>query len=1219
MKFRTGFFVILLITLSLSLFAQNNPAGQYQVSGKIINHTDKKPVAGASVFLGNATIGNESGNDGSFILQNVKPGNYTLIVSVIGYDIYTQPVVITTGNVILPVIEINPATIALAEVKVTAAAKKNAYSDWAHDTFFKEFLGPSEFANDCKILNPEILNLRYDESANTITASSTDFLQIENNALGYNIKYRLTDFEYTGNAQADKSIHYEGSVFFTEMKGSPAQERRWKQNREDLYANSSTHFLRAVLNDQLDEEGFRALRLATVATPGRASEDVIQANITRLEHSHTNPDSLRYWKKQLAMPVTVQQLVPVPLTRADLVTTTNQPGIFALGNHSDPIFLMYDKNRRFTNIKQLADLNNLNYLIKKQGNKEFTLISFITPFTLFDNNGGIVNPNSLEYKGAWVVNRVANLLPINYEGEASKNANNEFKSDTVLKTAVNALNNYAAAKPVEKVYMHMDRSDYTPGDTIWFKAYTVLGGQHQLSDMSGVLYTELINNKDSVVSRHIIRLVSGIGIGDFGLPILLKPGNYRLRAYTNYMRNAGADYYYNQNIEIGGEKKAPLPVAQNAQAKPDVQFFPEGGELVNGLNSKVAVKSVNANGLGENITGEIIDDAGNKTTSFLTTHLGMGTFELTPQAGKKYRANITCANGLTFVVDLPQAREKGFELAIDNKADSIYVKVAANDKLFKENKDAVFYLLAQSGGKVYYTAAAKMTNREFTTQIAKSRFPSGIAQFTLLSQNGEPLHERVIFIMNDDTLKLSLSSVSGIYAPRQKVTINMGINTTGLPAPGSFSVSVINESRTPVNQNAETTILNSLLLTSDLKGYIEQPNYYFINNNAKAAADLDLLMLTQGYRRFEWKRLSDTAHSTLTYQPETSLSLSGTVKTPSGKPVPNAKVTFVASRQNFFTDTTANVKGDFKFNGLVLPDSAMIILRGNKPNNNGNVNIDITPADIPVVMRNKVNLDMSHTIAPLTISSMEDHNARLKQDSLKNGIQLKEVKIKSSVIHKPDLAYSANLNGPGNADQVIMGDALVNCVNLADCLNGKVFGIRFKGGAAYNNRQAARFGSGHGAEDAPPLTIILDGLIMHQSLNDINATDIYSIEVLRSGAYSAIYGSEAFSGALVITTKRGNEHKNIVSTAAAGLITYPFKGYYLAKTFYSPKYDIPQVMKTIDARSTIYWDPDIITDKDGKASFEFYNADTKGTYRVVIEGIDDNGNIGRQVYRYKVE
>jgi hypothetical protein len=425
----------------------------------------------------------------------------------------------------------------------------------------------------------------------------------------------------------------------------------------------------------------------------------------------------------------------------------------------------------------------------------------------------------------------------------------------------------------------------------------------------------------------------------------------------------------------------------------------------------------------------------------------------------------------------------------------------------------------------------------------------------------------------------------------------------------------------PVNENAETTILNNLLLTSDLKGYIEQPNYYFIHNNSKAIADLDLLMLTQGYRRFEWKQVLDTNHTTLSYQPEASLSISGSITTPSGKPVPNGSIALIATRENFFTDTTADTKGNFTFSGLSLPDSANLVLRARKQNNGGNVTINIKPANYPAVIKDAINLDTAATLTAAMINSVVDYRERLKQHELINGIQLKEVKIKSTHVPKPDLSLSANLNGPGNADQVIMADALSGCIDLADCLNGKIFGVRIKNGNAYNNRQAARFGSGRGATDAPPLTIILDGLIMHTSLNEINASDIYSIEVLRSGGYSAIYGSEAFSGALVITTKRGNEKKNVVSVAVAGLITYPLKGYYITRAFYSPQYSEPKndALQTIDSRSTIYWEPDIITDSNGKASFEYYNADTKGTYRVVIEGIDADGNIGRQVYRYDVK
>lgn len=1226
MKLKRLIIISLLLILSLGLKAQNNNIQQYRVIGKVINQADKKPVQGASVFLGNATIGTETNTDGAFTLQNVKPGKYTLIVSTVGYEIFTEPISINNANITLPTIELMTATVTLDEVKIKAKAGKSAYSDWTHDTFLKEFLGTSEYAKDCKILNPEILNIEYDQNTNTITASSSDFLLIENRALGYNIKYKLDKFQWSSNSQSDKSIHYEGSVFFQEMKGTPRQEREWKQNREDIYGNSITHFLRAALNDNLYAEGFRALKLTTIKNPARPDEATISAGINRLNSkSSTYRDSLRYWKKLRELPPEIPALLPQPLTKADMISSSDKPGIFRLGNDSYPILVMYDQNGHFANTKQISDINNLHYLINKTGNKEFTLIDFNEPYAFFDNNGGIFNPNSITFEGAWISNRVASLLPIDYGDEPVNNAGEKPKADTLLQKITRATNAFNAANPVEKVYLHLDRQYYMPGDTVWYKAYDVKGAQHQLPDGNGVLYAELIDKDNQVISRQTIRLTSGLGIGDFALRMSSLPGSYKVRAYTNYMRNAGTDFFYAQYIQVGGTGKNTLVNKHSALSKPDVQFFPEGGDLVVGLNSKIGVKAINSNGLGENITGEIIDDAGNRITKFATTHLGMGAFYLKTGSGKKYSAKIAGTGGQTLIVSLPDARDEGINLSVDNRTDSLYIKVIANNNWLKNHKDAGYYLMAQSGGRVNYSTVCKLAP-DFTTEIPKSRFPSGIAQLTLLSQNGEPLGERIIFIRNDDTLKLALSMPATVYKPRQKVNVNIGINSTGLPGPASLSVSVINESRLPVNENAESTILNSLLLTSDLKGYVEQPNYYFLHNDAKTAADLDLLMLTQGYRRFEWKKVTDTSKSALAYQPETALSLSGTVKTPSGKAVSNAKVTFVASRQNFVTDTIADVNGNFKFNDLVLPDSAIIVLRGNKQNNNGNVKITVTPPDYPPVIKNFVNLDTSNNLTTVMANSKEDYDGRLKQYSLRNGIQLKEVKIKSSVIHKPDLAYSANLNGPGNADQVIMGDALINCPSLMDCLNGKVFGVHFKNGNAYNNRQGARFSAvvstgknGAGSTDPPPLTIILDGLIMHQSLNDINASDIYSIEVLRSGAYAAIYGSEAYSGALVITTKRGNEHKNIVSTASAGLITVPFKGYYLAKTFYSPNYDVPVALQTIDTRSTIYWQPDIVTGNDGKASFEYYNADTKGTYRIVVEGIDENGNIGRQVYRYKVE
>jgi len=917
---------------------------------------------------------------------------------------------------------------------------------------------------------------------------------------------------------------------------------------------------------------------------------------------------------------------------------------------------------------------------------------------------------------------------------------------TFLTKASKSLSDHISVNPIEKVYLHCDRPYYYGGDTIWFKAYTVIGEHHQLSALSGVLYCELINSDDSVVVRHLLKLTAGITWNNFVIPRSYKPGNYHIRAYTNWMRNAGPEYFFNQSIRIIGPQRALKPVRETTDTnKPDIRFFPEGGELVEGVRSRVAVKSVNSNGFGEDINGVIVDNDGNEVTSFTTLHLGMGAFALTPQPGKTYKANITRADSSKLTIDLPVVHAEGFTLTINNNnADSVYVKVAANDKMFQAAQNTVFYLVAQSAGKVYYTAESKLSAPVFTTRIAKSRFPSGIVQFTLFSQSGEPLNERIIFIQNNDGIKLTLSSPAQTYSTRQKVKIDINTkNDTVKAATGSFSVAVINESRVPENENAESTILNNLLLTSDLKGYIEQPNYYFADINDQKRADLDLLMLTQGYRSFEWKKVLNTPANTTTstiptnpYQPETDLHIEGTLKTPSGKPLPKSKITLVATKDGLATDTVADVNGLFRFSGLTLSDTAKIILRARKANNGSNINIYVKQRDYPAVIKSSTGDETDASLTPEMLKNIADYQQQ-NQDSLKGNRQLKEVKIKAKrgprpdryneygtaleydadmkklraeqivtsqaltdVIQglvysegrfayhqlpvriiidgvvrkqdavdfmspnelesvrvvdavagkpitmvlttkryagtdtastvmlntvtvngkkgkvKPDLSASANRNGPGNANQVIMGDNLSDgCINLSDCLTGRLAGVLFKGSVPYLQRAQNKLGG------SPAMSVIIDGMIMDGThLNDVSATDVYSIEVLRSGAYLAIYGSGTSGGAIVITTRRGSSDKFVTSAVPAGLITYPFQGYHKARVFYSPKYDHPKTeTEPFDSRTTIYWNPNIITDKDGKASFEYYNADTKGTYRVVVEGIDEDGKLGRAVYRYQVQ
>jgi hypothetical protein len=309
-------------------------------------------------------------------------------------------------------------------------------------------------------------------------------------------------------------------------------------------------------------------------------------------------------------------------------------------------------------------------------------------------------------------------------------SNTRAQTVSFLNHAVNHVESQPAS---EKVYLHLNKTNYDFGDTIWYKAYTVVGQHHQLSALSGVLYVELLSPKDSLVARQILPLTSGVAWSDIPLDKTLQQGNYRIRAYTTWMRNAGPDYFYDQRVRIGG-----IPPAVNTRKvieKPDVQFFPEGGGLVNGVRSRVAVKAVSDKGIGENIKGTIEDNEGNVIADFAMQHLGMGVFAFIPRSGKTYKAKISTAGEAGFTVDLPKANEEGYTLTLNNEQpDSILVKIAVNEKTFAGQKNSTFYVIAQSNGKVYYTSQGKLEGLVYTAKEEKSRFPTGIAQFTLFSQ-----------------------------------------------------------------------------------------------------------------------------------------------------------------------------------------------------------------------------------------------------------------------------------------------------------------------------------------------------------------------------------------------------------------------------------------------------------------------------------------------------
>jgi hypothetical protein len=657
----------------------------------------------------------------------------------------------------------------------------------------------------------------------------------------------------------------------------------------------------------------------------------------------------------------------------------------------------------------------------------------------------------------------------------------------------------------------------------------------------------------------------------------------------------------------------------HAVDQPDVQFFPEGGNLIAGIRSRVAVKAVSPSGLGVNIRGTITDNAGTVVAEFTSQHLGMGVFALQPDADKSYKANVTFPDGTQASYNLPKVQAEGMTLSIFNTDPaSINVKLSANPSFFQKNQNKRFYIIGQNGEVICYAAQAPLQNNVYSASIPKNKFPSGVTKFTLFNDHGEPLAERVTFILRNDLLNLTLKTAKTTYAPRQKVTVNVSAMADQKPAEANLSVTVIDETKVPYDENSEITILTHQLLTSDLKGYIEKPNYYFNHPDDKTVADMDALMLTQGYTRFLYKDVIVNKFAPITFLPEQGISISGTLRNSTGLPIPRGNMTMVVGDRASSVNTIANAVGEFKFTNLMYPDSTKLTFNA-KGNPNGNSMMILL--DNTTFQKVTPNITAPDAVTDID-STMSAYIANSKKQAVNSHV-LTEVNIRAKAIEKkPNHADYPSLMGLSmEADQTITGDRLTACPFLAQCLQSAAFGLTFQDNKLYVSRT---YNSG----DKRPVEIYYNGMAVDFNyLQNVNTADVESVEVFLNDGMSGINKMDNTNGVLVVNSKvvkhvqmSKADIMAVIAASTGSAVSSFFRGYTPARVFYSPKYDPAKTYSLGgDLRTTVYWNPKILTDKTGAATFEFFNADSKGTYRAIIEGIDANGNLGRTVYRYTIQ
>ncbi|QPH41939.1 carboxypeptidase-like regulatory domain-containing protein [Pedobacter endophyticus] len=404
--FRHLFVVIIFIFLGANALAQNT----FSISGIVRDNKDGLP--GASIYLSGYKIATVADNDGKFTLSNLKPGSYNLLVQIVGYLPYSKSVIISDKSVQVDLV-LKENVAQLDEVVIRADPNRQKYINQ-----FKEFfIGKTPNALQCKILNPQVLNVDYDITKSTLTVSTTEFLIVENKALGYRLKYMLDHFEYNSRTRI---IYYSGHPFFEELKASAAKKKKYVAARETAYYGSSQHFFRSLYANKAKEEGFIINKMIKIPNPNRYPEYVINSNIenirtvpekTGIRINKTKIDTalLAFWTKQKEMPRTIDKFSRAEVLTDTLVHYYNQNLKYL--SYTDALLIQYTKEK-----ESLAYSKTGFWIFRPLDvpENEISVANLTDSGVRFYENGGIYDSRSLLYEGFWAYEKIADMVPMDY-------------------------------------------------------------------------------------------------------------------------------------------------------------------------------------------------------------------------------------------------------------------------------------------------------------------------------------------------------------------------------------------------------------------------------------------------------------------------------------------------------------------------------------------------------------------------------------------------------------------------------------------------------------------------------------------------------------------------------------------------------------------------------------------------------------------------------------
>ncbi len=755
---------------------------------------------------------------------------------------------------------------------------------------------------------------------------------------------------------------------------------------------------------------------------------------------------------------------------------------------------------------------------------------------------------------------------------------------------VGQLARYEQRGPHEKLFLHLDRPLYLSGETMWFKVYAVDGTQSKPLALSSVAYVEVLNAEHHPVLQGKVGLKNATGQGSFLLPASLPAGSYTVRAYTSWMKNFGPDAYFSRSITVVNTRQASGAGAKDSAAF-DAQFFPEGGQLVQGLPSRVAFLVTDKAGKGAAAQGQLLNGAGAVVATFRTERLGMGTFSFTPLAGQgPYVAVLTPGRQPRITHQLPPAHEQGYVLALaDTGPDELTLTVRATSA-----QPETVFLLGHSRQQPAVALKAALVNGQATFVVRKSQLLEGVSHFTLFDAARRPVCERLYFRRPAHALAITARADKSQYTTRDQVRVEVA--TPGLPAPLAASLSMAVYRLDSLSAASVPGIDRYLWLTSELRGAVENPDYYFTAPGPEAAAAADNLMLTQGWSRWRWADvLAPGPPRPLAYVAEPNGPvIRGRLTQPgTGAPRPGVLAYLATpSRITRLTNAQSNANGEFQFEAGNRPGAQEIIIQTD-PQQDSTCQITVLDPFSSEYAR--------QPLPPfgLTARFRSDYATR----HLNRQVQSAFAGRYRNRFVTPAVDSAAFYGKP--TEQYYL-DKFTRFKVLEEVLReyvpGVIVHVRKDGFHLLVTDRLNKVV----LEDNP--MVLLDGVPVF-NMNKImamNPLKIRKLEVI-DGRY--FHGLAVYQGIVSFTTYKGDLEGFPLDAHA---LVQQYEGVQQQREFYSPRYETPQEKQSRlpDLRNLLYWNADLATIGAAPRTVDFFTGDQPGRYLVVVQGLAANGLAG---------